>query len=308
MYPNTTKKPYFLQFYTPGNGTEWLDYGLPQPHYLHHAVYGYMIAWMIDGYFATETARRFLIDIIGRYLLAFPGAQRLPYAPYIEERRESAHTLDAPPVTLKQFSRALPSLPKPNDEKRRNAEFWAAMSKKERQDDALFEATRWHLYRRAYAEGTGKNIEYDYVLALLEAENGLLERPRSPSDVRAKAKAMSKFMQEEFVVYEHAKGYNEWSNDKKAAYYREYYQTKIKTGGEMSREEAGRRASKIRQDRKIQAIKDAMNSVLSDSLKKKNGQWNATAIAEIAGVDPRTVRKYLKEIESEDVDFFDLDD
>jgi len=76
----------------------------------------------------------------------------------------------------------------------------------------------------------------------------------------------------------------------------------------MSREEAGRNAAATKAERARKAVEDAITGLMADTLKKKNGKWNAAKIAEATGLHPDTVRKYLKEIESEDVDFLALDD
>ena len=64
----------------------------------------------------------------------------------------------------------------------------------------------------------------------------------------------------------------------------------------MSRTEAGRNAANAKVEQARKKIIDAMNSVLAETLKKKNGKWNAKKIAEVAGVHPETVRKHLKEL------------
>ena len=87
-------------------------------------------------------------------------------------------------------------------------------------EDALFEATRHHLYRRAYAEGTTDNITEDCVQILLATESQLLAKPKGRGDIKSKAKRMAEYMQNEFVIYKNIKGYAEWSKEKRNAYMR----------------------------------------------------------------------------------------
>ena len=64
----------------------------------------------------------------------------------------------------------------------------------------------------------------------------------------------------------------------------------------MSRAEAAANAANAKVEQARKKIIDAMNSVLAETLKKKNGKWNAKKIAEVAGVSEKTVRKHLKEM------------
>ncbi len=47
--------------------------------------------------------------------------------------------------------------------------------------------------------------------------------------------------------------------------------------------------------RNTKKIEDVINGLMAEEFfKKKNGKWNARAIAEYVNLDPRTVSKYLK--------------
>jgi len=287
-----TKSIYFLQFFHRKNvGTEWIDLGLPTPHYLQHTQTGYFIAWALDGYFYTTKAKTFLLDVVARYLHAFPDAEKLNYRPYIEDRKNNAHTIDREPYKLKDIAIHLPSLPHESGELTNVIKLVAKESS--RLDDRVFEASRWHLYRYAYAYGTDA-ITYDYVLTILETENELLGHPKTLNDLKSKAKRMTEYMRNEFIVYE-TTGYKQWDKQKRAEYMRKY--RKKKELVEMSKTEAALKASEIKAEKTKQKIIDAMNSVIAEDLKKKNGKWNAKKIAEVAGVTEKTVRKYLKELE-----------
>ena len=196
------------------------------PHYLHHAKYSYAIAWAVAGYFGTPMSKEFLLDVVARFLLLFPDATRLPYKP---DEDLDAHILDRKPYELKDFAKRLPSLPWSHEDTKlasfvdvgiRELNEDKKDSQKMVSEDALFEATRWHLYRRAYAERTTDNITQDYVQVMLETENQLLAHPKGRGDIRAKAKRMAEYMQNEFAICENIKGYAEWSKERRAEYMR----------------------------------------------------------------------------------------
>lgn len=286
-----------------GDGTEWIDYDLPPPHYLHHhrTFHQYVIAWAIAGYFGTPKSKEFLLDVVARLLLAFPDAERLPWRP---EQRETGLRLDAPPYELRELASRLPSLPWSHEDTKLASfvdagvrEFNRGKKDEERMvsEDALFEATRWHLYRRAYAEGHTRNITEDYVRVLLETENQLLAKPRDPSDVRAKAKRMAEYMQNEFVVYDQLAGYAEWSKEKKREYMREYRQRK---GLVMAtKEEHIKQVHKNRRAKTQAQIRSVLSDIfLRDQVYTKSGKPIATAIAKVLGMSRNTVAEHLKEM------------
>ena len=269
---------------------DWLVEGLPTPQYIYHTRYGYYISWEINGFFGTPASKEFLLDVIGRFLLLFPDATRQPYAPMI---KENAHINDhIKPYELKDLAKTLPSLPWTHDDTK--VANWADVQRKKIEEstgdkfvseDALFEATRHHLYRRAYAEGTTENIFDDYVQVLLETENEFLTHRKSTSDVRAKAKDMGRYMREVFVIRE---GYSDWNKEKRNEYMKEYLEKKRKEKG----------ISTIEEKKKV--MSQRIDSVLTDislhpKIKTKSGKWKITAIANLCGVHRNTVSKYLKE-------------
>ena len=297
------QKAFCITFQMLGDGTEWIDYDLPPPHYLHHhrTFHQYVIAWAIAGYFATPKSKEFLLDVVARLLLAFPGAERLPWRP---EQRETGLRLDVPPYELKELASRLPSLPWSHEDTKLASfvdagvrEFNRGKKDEERMvsEDALFEATRWHLYRRAYAEGHTRNITEDYVLVLLQTENQLLAKPRDPSDVRAKAKRMAEYMQNEFVIYQTA-GYAEWSKEKKREYMREYRQRKGLTMA--TREEHIEQVNEMRKERSRKKVLNLITGLYSGEF-KRGGRWNASKIARELDMNRKTVTKIIREWEAE---------
>ena len=75
---------FYLHFHIRGDGIEWQDLNLPMPNYFYHfsgLEKSYGIAWLVDGYFATDRNQKFLNDIIARFLLSLPIKERLKYPP-----------------------------------------------------------------------------------------------------------------------------------------------------------------------------------------------------------------------------------
>jgi hypothetical protein len=285
-----------------GEGNEWLDLDLPTPHYLHHDkhYYSYAIAWAITGFFGTTKSKEYLLDVVARFLLAFPDATRLPWSP---EMRESGHIYDRDAYELNEIAECLPSLPWGHEDTKLASFVDSGIKKFNRgkkpenrmiSEDALFEATRWHLYRRAYAENSTENITEDYVEILLDTENQLLAHPKSPADVRSKAKRMAQYMQNEFCIYER-EGYREWSREKRNAYMREY---KHRKGINMAT--VSEHLTKVHKNRNAKS-KAKIKSVLEDmfihkDIKFANGKYRIGAIAKLVDLTPETTSKHLKEM------------
>ena len=60
------------------------------------------------------------------------------------------------------------------------------------------------------------------------------------------------------------------------------------------RRELARNLAAKKEEENYNKVANAISGLLADSMfRKKNGKWNAVAIAEYLNLDPRTVRKYL---------------
>ena len=295
-------KHFWLTFSANGKGIEWQDYDLPTPHYLHHnhTNYSYIIAWAIVGYFGTVASKEFLLDVVARFCLALE-ADRLPWKPEI---RDSGHIYNREAIELKTLSANLPSLPWDHGDTQladfvdKGIRRFNRNSKKQMQsEDALFEATRWHLYRRAYAENTTINITEDYVQILLETENQLLSNPKSTSDIKSKARRMSEYMQNEFVIYTDIKGYAEWSKEQRAEYMRVY--RKLRRSKNMATRTEHMAKVNANRKRKTQArIRDLVEDLFArERIRFKNGKLRIGVIAKELNLTPETVSAHLKEMD-----------
>jgi len=294
---------FWLNFSVQGLGVEWQDYDLPTPHYLHHHPNDtrYAVAWAIVGFFGTTASKEFLLDVVARFCLALE-AQRLPWKP---EERDSGHFHKREPYELKQIAECLPSLPWSHEDAKLAdfveqgiEELNRAREKADKpimtSEDALFEATRWHLYRRAYAEGTVDNITEDYVQILLETENQLLTKPRSAGTVRAKAKRMAEYMQDEFIIFKNDQ-YKDWSKERKVKYMRNYRKRKGLTVA--SRTEHMRKVNKNKKLKSRAKIEAVLNDLFKrEEIRMKNGKLKIGAIAKFADLDRDTVSDHLKEM------------
>lgn len=252
---------YFWLHFHVKNAVDWIDAGLPIPHYLQHTSNGgAFIAWKIDGYFGTKRALEFLNDVIARVILTL-RAERLAYRPYVEERKESAHIYNGPPVTLKQLAAGLDSLP---------SKWSAYVPKAESGKDRIFWAIKWKVEQMIADQGEGLPVSFD--LLLQWAVTNFIDQAKDKSTLKSKCRSV----------------WN-WYDDIG-------WKTTNWRVNTMSRAEAAANAANAKVEQARKKIIDAMNSVLAETLKKKNGKWNAKKIAEVAGVSEKTVRKHLKEM------------
>jgi hypothetical protein len=238
---------------------------------------------------------------VARFLLIFPDATRLPYAP---TPKENTHTLNREPYELGAIAKHLPSLPWTHEDTKlasfvdagiQNFNEGKEDAKKMVKEDALFEATRHHLYRRAYAEHSTDNITEDYVQILLETENQLLAKPKGRGDIKSKAKRMAEYMQNEFVIYENIQGYAEWGKEQRNAYMREY--RRRKGADDMGRTEHMKKVHKNRNAKAQAKIRGVLEDMfVREQIHFKNGKIRIGEVAKLVDMTAETVSKHLKEM------------
>ena len=82
-----------------------------------------------------------------------------------------------------------------------------------------------------------------------------------------------------------------------------YHTVRIRKDKELvmaTRQEHARNMSRNKEIENFNKISNAITGLMADSMfRKKNGKWNAVAIAEYLKIDSRTVRKHLKDLENE---------
>ena len=68
----------------------------------------------------------------------------------------------------------------------------------------------------------------------------------------------------------------------------------------MTRSERAKANAVKREKEARKKVQHTITGLMADSMfRKKNGKWNAVAIAEYLNLDSRTVRKHLKDLENE---------
>ena len=244
-------------FHMTGNGTEWIDEGLPTPSYLEHINKGYLIAWAIDGYFGTQQGTQYLNDIIARVLITFKDLKpkRQLYKPKLES---ASHYL--PKIYKLQELQNLKSL--------RNQ--IKAPSRADNFDDHVF----WSI--KLFCEDLIRNQGLPTFTQLEDFAYQNFDH-KNKSTLRAKCRSI-------FNWYEA----NDWQLP---------YKRKTKTAEELklTRQERAKANTEAREARAKAKVINAITGLMSETYKKKNGAWNISKIAEDNQLDRRTVSKYIKE-------------
>ena len=259
-------------FHFTGNGTEWIDEGLPIPTYLEHINKGYLIAWAIDGYFGTQKATEYLNDIIARVLITFKDLKpkRQLYKPKIEgspfrsvrpqnSGRYGAHYL--PKIYKLKELQKLKSIKK----------HIHAPSRADNFEDHVF----WSI--KLFCEDLIRTQGLPTFSQLEEFAYSNFNY-KDKSTLRAKCRSI-------FNWYE--------TNDWKLP-----YQRKTKTAEELklTRQERARANTEERAARAKAKVTNAVTGLMAETYKKKSGTWNITKIAEDTNLNRRTVTKYIKEL------------
>jgi hypothetical protein len=250
------KPTFWLHFTMRGSGVEWQDFNLPIPNYLTHHSGYYDIAWQIDGYFGTKAGIEYLNDIIGRVLVTF--AENKPERLLWKPDLKSA---DHYYPKIRKLSALLNLHSKPSRSK--------APARADSFADYAFWAIKLYVEDRIREQGEGIMIAYELIEDWAMSQFEHKER----STIRAKCRSV-------WAWYDN----KNWELPKGRKW-------KMSRTEHIKKVHLNRRA---KTQNKIKAILDDM--FLQETIKKKNGKYKISAIAELADIDTRTVSKHLKEM------------
>lgn len=247
---------YWIFFHFQGNGTEWIDQGLPIPTYLEHINKGYLIAWAINGYFGTQKGTEYLNDIIARVLITFKDLkpQRLCYKPKIEN---ASHYL--PKIYKLQELQTLKSI--------------KTRIKAPARADSFEDHVFWSI--KLYCEDLIRNQGLPAFSQLEDFAYSNFDH-KDKSTLKAKCRSI-------FNWYES----KDWQLP---------YKRKTKTAEELklTRQERAKENTKERQERTKAKVINAITGLMSETYKKKNGTWHISQIAKDTNLYRDTVSKYIK--------------
>jgi hypothetical protein len=233
---------------------------LPTPSYHEHINRGYIIAYALNGYFGTQKGTEYLNDIIARFLLSLRE--------YKPSRIHAKPSIDAkgtyyPRIYKLKELQGLKSLS--NNKLPRAAA--------DKFDDFTFWAIKFHCEDLIKEQGVVSASQLiDFALGNFEGK----ER----STLKAKCRSVWNYYEQ-----------RNWTIPKP------YTKRCTKEQHMATRKENMNKVNLnrvIKNKNKIKAILDDI--FLQDEIKFKNGKYKASAIANIANIDKRTVSKYLKEM------------
>jgi hypothetical protein len=266
---NEIIKAFWIYFHILGDGTEWIDYGLPTPTIHKHINKGYFIGWAIDGFFGTKKGQEFLNDIIARFLISFADKdiKRLPFKPTKKDLASDAVRIYAKVYKLREFSKQLDSLPTKKFAPTRADSF----------EDFTFWAIK--LYAEDMIRATGFIVYQSLENWAMTQFLGRKER----STIRAKCRSV-------FNWYE-ARNFD-ISTKKTHRKLKDYLEET-----KMTRQEHMKRVSAEKAKKNKCAVINIMTGLYADEYKKKSGSWHYGKIAETIGLSSKTVAKIIKEYE-----------
>ncbi len=274
-----------------GNGTEWLEIGLPIPSLYVKTRFGAYIGWMIEGFFATENNLRFLRDVFERIRRTFAlhGAQVriLPYKPNIPHLTNAALT-DNVYNLREDIAPCLESIPE--KEKKEELALSTLTAFGQNSEDALFDSIRFAVYDFVRANSKSA-LTYEYVEEIARIKYEVIGSSKGWSTAKAKARNIYRWVVENFK--ENA-GVNNWN-----------YTPKYKGNPEKEkellmtrRERALTNAQKIKEEKR-KIILSIVKGMFAEDYKKKDGTWNISKLARDLKMDPKTIRKHIRELQEE---------
>ena len=274
-----------------GNGTEWLEIGLPIPSLYVKTRFGAYVGWMIEGFFATERNLAFLRDVFERIRRTFAlhGAQVriLPYKPNIAHLTNA--TLTDNVYNLRDdIAPHLESIPSKETETEKVLATLTAFG--QNTEDALFDAIRFAVYDFVRANSKSA-LTPQYVEEIARIKYEIIGSSKGWSTAKAKAKNIYRWVKENF---REKAGVNNWN-----------YTPKFKGNPEKEkellmtrRERALENAKKIKEEKR-RIILSIVKGMFAEDYRKKDGTWNISKLARELKMDPKTVRKHLRELKEE---------
>lgn len=259
------KPTFWLHFSVLGDGTEWIEKGLPIPNYLEHNNRGYDIAWQVEGYFGTLRSIEYLNDIIARVLVTFRdnNPKRLPWKPDLK----SDYCHYYPKIRKMRELSALASLQAKKDAPARADSF----------ADFTFWAIKLYIEDEIRKNGEGVPVPYPQLLDW--AYSQFYKHKKGLSTVKAKCVNVWKWNDR-----------RDWTLPKR--------KRKTKDDREllMTRQERALKNAEARQEEARNKIINAVTGLMSEIYKKVNGNWHIGKIAEATNLSSKTVSKHLKEL------------
>lgn len=258
----------------------WMELRMPPPSFTLHRSNSIIYAWILPGVFHTKKSEVYFTELKARIIhSAFLFGYEIEHYRWLKNLKEvkfntayetkliSSNSNIRPLKQLRQFKEHLEIVNK------------LVLNEKDQKvikrvtDDALFDYMRFNAY--SFVKVNSLNaLSIDYLINIGELGNDILNKRKSPGDIRAKAKAIYRWM---IKNYEN-RGVN---------YIRKYTDKELK----MIRSELAKRThEKVKEKNK--------NKVLSAAacLKAEGKKVTVRAVMEKAGVSINTARKYLKEL------------
>lgn len=261
MYLAFVLDPEFLE--------EIYAYNLPHPNFLrflkngHGELSAVHVGWLINGFLGTRENKAFFADIVTRFIKTFiryKPEYELVYNDYLENKNV-LH--DKNKCGLRDFSKKLESIKTKALPPQRSEAF----------DDHKFWAIKLH------AEDV---IRQNQFVAYEQLENfALLNFPEAEkSTIRAKCRSIwNWYDKRDFRLKE--KKYESLE-----AYYKETKMTRTEHIKNVN-------AKKIAENR--EKIEKLLSGLFANDYKKKSGAWHIAKIADVLGLNRKTVSKYLNE-------------
>ncbi len=237
-----------------------LDENLPTPNkiqLMRGLVPKFAIMYHIAGYTGTKKSRAFFNDIVARFCLTLPVQERLPYELDTEYQTERVYH-------LKEFQN-LKSL----------KTHFGAINYTPKNNDLIF----WSL--KVYVEQS--IVELNGFVPYQRVEIwafGMFEaKAKDGSTLRAKCRSV-------------------WDWYEKRDWRLSLFARKKKSKEEVmaTRLEHIAKVNAEREENTRKKIINTCSGMFADEYRKKSGAWNSVLLAKELNLDPRTVRKYLKDM------------
>ncbi len=267
------KPTFWVHFQVWGDGTEWIDAGLPTPNYFYRfqsadGILGdrYAIGYVLDGVFNTKKATEYLNDMIQRFIITLPIKERLMYKPSADTQQhgliyklKDLQALDSIPAG----GRIVPKLQQ-LQARHNSGRFW--------------ETKLWVELQIKRNGGEGTPVFFDVMLDTIWSA----WKWKDYSTCRAFCRNIWRWYESRGWQY-HILNYRKSNKTEEEIY--------------MTRKERAISNAQAKAEKARKAVLSTLTGMFAEDYKMGTGKWNISKIAKELGMSRDTVRKYIKEIQ-----------
>jgi len=270
-FKDLMKKNYYFTIKVNNNDySKFVEEDLPIPNLIRYYDSHYIVLYIVDGYFGTKDGKSYLLDTIDKVSYTLGGEVIQFYLHNFLKYDKVSYDL----TYLKYFD----NLENSNQKKLKKRLHEVNQTRDKifllLGEDNLFESVRWEIYQTKI----DNTLSYDKSYQIIEDKVSLLGLNKSISDIKAKAKNITQWTEDNYIVGQHNEDYH-----------KDYYNNvrRIKED-RMSQSKHLKLVSEMKKNKTRSKILSSINELLKSDMK-----FNKTNLSKISKISRPTLDKNI---------------